>query len=97
MQHKQIRQSDNNPGQQNEASSTQRDNSFQKNVPPNTTQSNHHWQGDLAESDRALDPCIETAQSPPAIPDVANRKNTAEHIDSSLNNLEAIKDALPDA
>lgn len=81
VQHKQIRQSDNNPAQQLDTSIVgQREKSFQKDLPPNTTTQS----------------TIDASQAP-SISDVSNRKNTTEHIDSPLNNLEVIKDALPDA
>lgn len=109
VQHKQIRQSDNNPGQSEGSAGPNiiRDKSFEKNnTSPNNT-SNAHWQQGGGGVGNSGDPTTEThpkdlenagtQQQPlPSSSAIPDRENTTEHVDSSLNNLEVIKDALPD-
>lgn len=108
MQHKQIRQSDNNPGQSEGSAgpNISRDKSFEKNNATPNNAPNPHWQqggggvgnsGDLTTETHPKD--LEntgTQQQPQPSSAIPDRENTTEHVDSSLNNLEVIKDALPD-
>ena len=86
MQHKQIRPSDNNPGQQQHETIIGPPSSFQENHVA-VGQSNANWNGNEAANDA----------QPPLLPDVTETNNdSSEHVGSALTNLESIRDALPD-
>jgi CUG-BP- and ETR3-like factor len=85
VQHKQIRQSDNNPGQQHEPASGHRAN-------VGGTNTNVGWNGDETAERRPLSSTNAESQ-PPSMPDVSEKN---EHVGSTLTNLDSIRDALPD-
>jgi len=86
VQHKQIRPSDNNPGQQQHETIIGPPSSFQENH-ATVGQSNANWNGNETANDA----------QPPLLPDVTETNNdSSEHVGSTLTNLESIRDALPD-
>jgi len=80
VQHKQIRPSDNNPGQQNETVAGPQPSS---------------WAGNETAERRALTTNISDSR-PPSIPDVEVSQTSSDHVGSKLTNLDSIRDALPD-
>jgi len=80
VQHKQIRPSDNNPGQQNDVVA----------VPQPSS-----WTSNETADRRVVLTNISDAR-PPSIPDVEGNHLPSDHVGSNLVNLDSIRDALPD-